>query len=233
MSGLCNGILKEKRCCEAEVFPAERLRTAREGRNQYEYRRQLSGKLNTLYDWMFHDAPQDNASAIDLPPTPASDVLRRFYGVFAKQKACMKGIYDIKMPEELGVEEGVMLIARERQGVCAYGIEEDTGRVIYLDHTNGVVEPLPMQAEDFLLYLIALQYTGFCPSAGQIAGGAAPVREKWGGHRMTSVCGDGAVYCFDEGVILVISGQDALVCAEKDGVMEAFERKTGWEVDYF
>lgn len=41
------------------------------------------------------------------------------------------------------------------------------------------------------------------------------------------------VYLFEDGVILVVSGNDAFVSARDDRMMEAFEANTGFEVDCF
>ena len=103
-------------------------------------------KLHALYQGIFHDS---HAHDIDEPHTQAgledfNEALGVFYAAFASHRAFMKCLYDIKLPEELAVENNIMLIAVERQGVCAYGVEMETERVLYLDHTNSVAEPLDM-----------------------------------------------------------------------------------------
>ena len=123
-------------------------------------------KLQILYQGIF---PDSHGRGIDVEHTQTdfedfNEVLGVFYAVFSARRDFMKCLYDIKLPEELAVENNIMLIAIERQGVCAYGVEMGTGRVLYLDHTNGVAEPMDMQIDDFILYLIEMFQLSYSPN---------------------------------------------------------------------
>lgn len=195
-------------------------------------------KLNALYHYIFCDAhKRDRESAdgiqIQTDPWEASEALGLFYALFAEQKDFMKCLYDIKVSGELDAEDGFLLLAKERQGVCAYGLESSTGRIFYLDDTNRVAEPVNMGMEDFILWLIAVQCSQFRPCAGRIMNCREDLETRFRSQRITTNSGDGAVYCFDGGAILAITGNDAIISAKDDSTMEAFEEITGFEVDYF
>lgn len=195
-------------------------------------------KLNTLYHGIFCDAhktDREPAGGIQIQTGSgeASEALGLFFALFAGQKDFMKCLYDIKLPEKLDAEDGFLLIAKEQQGVCAYGVEIATGKVFYLDDTNCVAEPLNRGMEDFLLWLIAVQCSQFRPCAGRITNCREDLETRFRSQRITANSGDGAVYCFDGGAILAITGNDALVSAKEDSAMEAFEENSGFEVDYF
>ncbi len=192
-------------------------------------------KLQVLCQCIFpdsHGRGTDKAHA-QSALVDGNEALGAFYAAFAAHRDFMKCLYDIKLPEELAVENNIMLIALERQGVCAYGVEMKTERVLYLDHTNGVAEPLDMQIDDFILYLTAIQCTAFRPCAGTIPNGSGLINDRYHSLRITNNSGDCAVYLFEDGVILVVSGNDAFVSARDDRMMEAFEANTGFEVDCF
>ena len=195
-------------------------------------------KLNTLYQCIFGDVCKDDMTLVNKPcghvvfedlPEP----LRLFYATFADKKDFMKCLYDIKLPDEVAIENNIMIIARERQGVCAYGVEIDNGRVIYLDDSNRVAESLNMQIDDFILYLIAIQCSGFCSCTGKIYNCFSLLEESYRNQRITNNSDDGAVYFFGEGVILAVNGKDAYVSSKDDSIMELFEEDTTFDVDYF
>lgn len=196
-------------------------------------------KLHTLYRCIFNDLEITEDRELNEKPggqaTPEgwNEALHLFYALFAKQKSFMKCLYDIKTPEEIVIDRNVMIIAKERQNVCAYGIEVDTGKPIYLDHTNEVAEPLDMQVDDFILYLIALQCSEYCQCSGRISNCFHVLNTKFNNNRISNQFEDGAVYYFDEGVIMVVNKNDALVSAKDDQSMESFEANTQFDVDYF
>lgn len=199
----------------------------------------FQNKLNTLYSCIFHEP--NSAENIELKRIDNSKealdgwnkALHLFYNVFAKQKRFMKCLYDIKTPEELVVDNNFMIIAKERQSVCAYGIEIDNGKIIYVDNTNEVAEPLNIQIEDFILYLIAIQSSEFSLCSGKISNCSNLLRTQFDEQRISNQDNEGAVYYFNEGVILVVNGDDALVSAADDTSMEKFEADTAFDVDYF
>lgn len=198
----------------------------------------FQNKLQTLYQFIFEKAPDgDRESVYDLYVQGISEkgknALSLFYSIFAEQKDFLKCLYDIKLPGELAVESNILLISREQQGVCAYGMEVDTGRVIYLDDTNGIAEPLNTEIEDFLLWQIAMQCLGFCECTGQIEDCFDSLNAEHHSLKLTAASESGAVYYFSEGVLLAVDGDIAYVSAKDDEAMEAFEANTGFDVDYY
>ena len=196
-------------------------------------------KLNTLYSCIFHEP--NSAERMELEGIDHSKealdgwnkALHLFYILFAKQERFMKCLYDIKTPEELIVDNNFMIIAKERQNVCAYGIEIDNGNIIYLDNTNEVAEPINIQIDDFILYLIAVQSSEFSLCSGKIRNCSNLLRTQFDEQRISNQDNEGAVYYFTEGVILVVNGDDALVSAADDTSMEKFEADTAFDVEYF
>ena len=195
-------------------------------------------ELNTLYLNIFHKGLSADTGLADkalrqVGCAGSGRALALFYALFAGEKDFMKCLYDIKLPEELDAEDGFLLIAKEQQGVCAYGVEIATGKVFYLDDTNRVAEPVNMGMEDFILWLIAVQCSQFRPCDGRITNCREDLETRFRSQRITTNSCDGAVYCFDGGAILAITGNDAIISAKDDSTMEAFEEITGFEVDYF
>lgn len=195
-------------------------------------------KLNILYQCIFGDkkiSVQNLNYGVSNQDFPFNwyEPMRSFYATFSQEREFMKCMYDIKTPDEVVIENNIMYVAKERQGVCAYGVEIDTGRVIYLDNTNNIAEPINMQIEDFILYLIALQSSQFCVCSGKLSDCVETLESNFSNQRVSNNRNEGAVYFFSEGVILVTVGNDAFVSSRDDSFMEAFEETTSFEVDYF
>ena len=162
----------------------------------------------------------------------AKEVLGIFYAFFTGHRNFLKGQYEILLPGEADLSEGILRIAREQQGVCGYGLDLSSGKVMYLDPAGSAV-PLEISLEDLLLALTALQSMGSRSCCGMIADCRDLLKKQYSGRRITETTEEGAVYCFEEGVVLAVSGKDAFVSAGADSAMEAFERRQGLEVDYF
>jgi hypothetical protein len=192
-------------------------------------------KLDILTAILIPDAsPADPGPGIlpPLPEGPDRETLRCFYAALSRHREFLKGLYEICLPEEAEISGDNLIIAREQQGVCSYGLDLASGKILYLDPA-GAAEPLDLSLEDFLLYLTALQSSGFCPCSGRIEDCSKLLKEKFSDRRITETSKEGAVYCFEEGVVLAVSGNDAFASAADDADMEAFERLRGLEVDYF
>lgn len=192
-------------------------------------------KLNILTAILFPDPTSADTGPEILPPVPEGadhETLLCFGRALARHREFLKGPYEIFLPEEAEISGDILTIAREQQGVCAYGLDLPSGKVLYLD-SAGAAEPLDLSLEDFLLYLTALQSTGFCPCSGRIEGCRKLLKEKFSDRRITDTSEEGAVYCFEEDVVLAVSGNDAYASARNDAAMEAFEKLRGLEVDYF
>ena len=192
-------------------------------------------KLNILTAILFPGPPSADTGPEILPPVPEGadhKTLLCFGRALARHREFLKGQYEIFLPEEAEISGDILTIAREQQGVCSYGLDLASGKILYLDPA-GAAEPLDLSLEDFLLYLTALQSSGFCPCSGRIDGCRNLLKAKYSDRRITKTSGEGAVYCFEEGVVLAVSGNDAFASAADDAAMEAFERLRGLEVDYF
>ena len=192
-------------------------------------------KLNILTGILFPYAPFAEPGPENLPSLPEGpyqETLRCFGRAFAGHRDFLKGLYDIMLPKESSISGDMLLLAREQQGVCSYGLDLASGKVLYLDPA-GTAEPLDLSLQDFLLYLTALQSTGFCPCSGRIQNCRQLLKEKYTDFRITGASGEGAVYCFEEGVILAVAGNDAYASAPDDAAMETFERERSLEADYF
>ena len=192
-------------------------------------------KLNILTAILFPDAPPSDPGPEILPSLPEGpfhETLSCFCRALAGHRDFRKGLYDIRLPEEALVKGDILLIAIEQQGVCSYGLDLPSGKILYLD-PSGAAEPLDLSPEDFLLYLTALQSSGFCPCSGRIEDCSKLLKEKYPDRRITNTSGEGAVYCFEEGVVLAVTGNDAFASAADDAAMETFERLSSLEVDYF
>ena len=192
-------------------------------------------KLNILTAVLFPGASPADTDPEILPPVPGGpdhEAILCFCRALARHREFLKGLYDICLPGEAADSGDILMIAREEQGVCSYGLEKSTGKVLYLDPA-GTADPLDLSLEDFLLYLTALQSSGFCPCSGRIEGCRQLLKEKYSDRRITDTSGEGAVYCFEEGVILAVVGNDAFASAAYDAAMESFERMRSLEVDCF
>ena len=195
-------------------------------------------KLKALYQYIFSDSPNLNTEFVNCTQIPAisgefAQALGLFYALFAEHHDFMKCMYDMKLPDELVIENDRMLIAVEQQGVCAYSLDTNTGTVVQSDRTGKLVKPLDLKIEDFLLYLIAIQCTQYCLCSGMVEDCRSVLKETYSDRRITGAANNGAVYLFSEGVILVVSGNDGYVSSRDDDRMAAFEENTGFDVDYF
>lgn len=121
------------------------------------------------------------------------------------------------------------MIAKKNQNVCAYGIDLDTHKPVYLDKRNQILQPVNRELGDFLLYLLAIQGTGFFYCIGRIGVKFLKELEK---HllRLTSADGEGAVFCSRSGIIAIVVGSDIFLSAREDACMELFESESGLEI---
>lgn len=59
------------------------------------------------------------------------------------------------------------------------------------------------------------------------------LKDRYSDRRITETWGEGAVNCFEEGVILAVVGNDAYASAAGSSAVETFERLRSLEVDCF
>lgn len=152
--------------------------------------------------------------------------LKDFYLIFGEELGILKCMYDIAAPMEMSVDDGILLIAKENQNVCGYGIDIQSQKVIYIDESNGVKNDIDKALDDFLLYLLALQCTDFFPSVGILEAEYAITLEKFM-KRITLSKEDGAVYYIIDKSIGVRVGNEIYICMHNDNDLEEFENISG------
>ena len=152
-------------------------------------------KLNILTAILFPGPPSADTGPEILPSVPEGadhETLLCFGRALARHREFLKGQYEIFLPEEAEISGDILTIAREQQGVCSYGLDLASGKILYLDPA-GVAEPLDLSLEDFLLYLTALQSSGFCPCSGRIEDCSKLLKEKFSDRRITDTSKEGEV----------------------------------------
>lgn len=156
--------------------------------------------------------------------------LREFYLMFGEDLDLLKCMYDIALPDELYVENNILIIAKENQNVCSYGINTVTKKLVYVDSDNMAIEEINQGIEDFLIYLLAVQGTEYLDCIGTIDVSFTAEIEK---HLIKlTESNERAVLCDRASIIAVVVGDSIFICAKNDDCMESFENKTGFEVDY-
>lgn len=157
--------------------------------------------------------------------------LREFYLIFGGNLGLLKCMYDIAAPRELYMENNILMIAKEYQNVCAYGINIDTQKPMYFDDSNNIVNTVNLDIEDFLIYLLAIQGTEYLPCIGKTDAKFTIELEK---HlfRISETDGEGSVFCNKSGIIGVVVENDIFLSAKNDDCMEKLENESGLEIDY-
>lgn len=156
--------------------------------------------------------------------------LKDFYLMFGEDLDLLKCMYDIASPKELYVENNVLMIAKEYQNVCGYGISLVTQKPIYFDNSNSIIKVLNQNIEDFLIYLLAVQGTEYLNCVGKIDISFIDELNKCL-FRITDADDEGAVYCSKDGIIGVVVSNEILISAQNDDCMENFENISGLEID--
>ena len=157
--------------------------------------------------------------------------LKKFYLIFGADYDFLKCMYDIATPKELYIENNILMIAREYQNVCGYGIDINTQRPIYFDISNSIIQTVEQDIEDFLLYLLAVQGTQFFPCVGKVNLELAEKLEK-NLVRISKADGEGCVFCDKKSIIAFAAGNELFITAKDDECMEKLENECGLEVDY-
>ena len=91
-------------------------------------------KLNILTGILFPYAPFAEPGPENLPSLPEGpyqETLRCFGRAFAGHRDFLKGLYDIMLPKESSISGDMLLLAREQQGVCSYGLDLASGTLRY------------------------------------------------------------------------------------------------------
>ena len=159
------------------------------------------------------------------------EAIREFYLMFGSDLALLKCMYNIASPNELCIVDGILIIAKEYQNVCSYGMDIYTQKVIYLDESNHVVKNIELDIEDFLIYLLAVQGTEFFSCIGKVNKKFIDRFEKYL-LRVSKVNGEGAIYCGKDRMICVVTEENIFLSAKSDDIMEKFEMQSELEIDY-
>ncbi|MEE0265754.1 MAG: hypothetical protein UD936_09025 [Acutalibacteraceae bacterium] len=167
----------------------------------------------------------ENSLNIKLPES-----LRGFYLMFGNDLDLLKSMYNIALPEELYVQDNILILAKENQNICGYGINILNQKPVYFDCSNNILKEMNEDLEDFLIYLLAVQGTEFLDCIGSLDISVVSEIERYL-IRITGAEGK-AVFCDRCGIICVDVGNSILICAKNDDYMESFEDATGLEVDY-
>ena len=85
--------------------------------------------------------------------------LQEFYIMFGNKTDFLEYLYSIISPEKLEVKNDILTLAVENQGVCSYGLNVKNQKIVYF--TDDYKEEINLDIEDFILYLLAMQGTGF------------------------------------------------------------------------
>ena len=176
-----------------------------------------------------HEAAEE--SFPDSLPEFLPDAMQDFYTVFGRERAFLNGIFHILLPNELTVENGLLIFAVEQQGVCAYGVETATGTVNYLDLSNHISEKVSCDLQDFLLYLIGLQSTEHFSCVCRMEHTQFDTAKQTM-YKLSDRDGKYAVFCDGKSVIAVCEAQAVYLTAIDDESMESFGKKHNLVPDY-
>lgn len=156
--------------------------------------------------------------------------LKEFYIMFGDDLDLLKCMYNIVSPKELNVENNILIIAKENQNVCGYGVNTITKKLVYVDTDNNIIKEINQGFDDFLIYLLAVQGTEYLDCIGTIDVGSIAEIEK----HLTKLTesNERAVFCDRDSIIAVVVRDSIFICAKNDDCMEIFENKTCLEVDY-
>lgn len=158
--------------------------------------------------------------------------LREFYLMFGGNLDLLKCMYNIATPRELYIENNILMLAKENQNVCGYGINIDTQKIIYFDSSNNILETVNQNIEDFLIYLLAIQGTEYFHCVGKISTDSVVELERYL-IRISKADGEGAVFCSTSGIIGFVVGNDIFLSAKNDDCMGELENESGLEIDFF
>ena len=192
-------------------------------------------KLITIRNIIFCDKPLELSNEYETAEkrlgVQLPQFLRDFYMIFGEEADLLKCMYDVALPEEMAMDNGILVFAKENQNVCAYGMEMQSQKLVYLNERNNTKETLEQSTEDFLLYLLALQCTEYLPSVGMLDAEDANTLENFM-ERITISEGDGAVYYIVDKAVGVRAGNEVFICMHNDECLEEFEENSGLMLDW-
>ncbi len=157
--------------------------------------------------------------------------LREFYLMFGGSLDLLKCMFDIAAPRELYIQNNILMIAKEYQNVCSYGININTQKPMYFDDSNNIIKTVNQDIEDFLIYLLAIQGTEYLHCIGKVSAEITVELEKYL-FKISKGNGEGPVFCSRDGIIGVVVGNDIFLSAKSDDCMEKLEDKSSLEINF-
>lgn len=192
-------------------------------------------KLKAIRNVIFYDKPLNlSEKYISVEKRLGAQLpksLKEFYMIFGEESEFLKCMYDIASPEEIAADNGILVFAKGNQNVCAYGIELQSQKLVYLDESNNITQTTEQSLDDFLLYLTAFQCTEFLPSVGVLETKFTDQIEKYM-LRLTLAKNEGAVYYIDCKAVGVRCGDEIYICMRSDDDLEEFENSSGLLLDW-
>ena len=155
--------------------------------------------------------------------------LKIFYSIFGRKEVFLKCMYHIIPLEQLNIENEIMTIATENQGVCSYGWNFNSNKMVYL--MNNYTEEIELDIENFILYLLAIQGTGFFSCVAQMDISEADLLDKYF-SKISKVSGQYSVYCYHDKIIGFISKTDVFLSAKSDDIMNEVETQHNLPLNY-
>lgn len=155
--------------------------------------------------------------------------LKIFYLLFGEKEKFLNCMYKIIPLEQLKIENKIVTIAVENQGVCSYGWNIKSNKIVYF--TKGYIEEIKLDIEDFILYLLAIQGTGFFNSVVQMDISELDKLDK-NFLKMSKISNQYCVYCYSDKIIGFISGNDIFISAKNDDILNEVEKKYNLKFNY-
>ena len=155
--------------------------------------------------------------------------LKIFYLLFGEKEKFLNCMYKIIPLEQLKIENKIVTIAVENQGVCSYGWDIKSNKIVYF--MKGYIEEIKLDIEDFILYLLAIQGTGFFSCVAQMDISEADLLDRYF-FKISKVSGQYSVYCYHDKIIGFISKTDVFLSAKSDDIMNEVEKQYNLPLNY-
>lgn len=155
--------------------------------------------------------------------------LQVFYIMFGNKTDFLQCMYSIISLEKLEVKNDILTLAVENQEVCSYGLNVKNQKIVYF--TDDYKEEINLDIEDFILYLLAMQGTGFLECVVQTDTSCLDILNK-NFIKMSEIDGNYCVYCYTDKAIGFVSGNDIFLSAQDDEIVNDIEEKYGLQFDW-
>lgn len=155
--------------------------------------------------------------------------LQVFYIMFGNKTDFLECLYSIISLEKLEVKNDILTLAVENQGTCSYGLNVKNQKIVYF--TDDYKEEINLDIEDFILYLLAMQGTGFLDCVVQTDTSCLDILNR-NFIKMSEIDGNYCVYCYTDKAIGFVSGNDIFLSAQGDEIVNDIEEKYGLQFDW-